>query len=70
MGSPVSRFPSRRPSVAYPADVLYAGEAPGLTRGMQQINVRIPDGAGSGPVAIQINVGGQSTQNGITVFLQ
>ena len=53
-----------------PADVLYAGEAPGLTRGMQQINVRIPDGAGSGPVAIQINVGGQSTQNGVTVFLQ
>ena len=40
-----------------PADVLYAGTAPGLVAGVNQVNVRIPTATPSGNARIAILVG-------------
>ena len=54
-----------------PATVLYAGEAPGFTTGLQQINVQIPANAPAGPaVPLQLTVGGVSTPVGVTLAIQ
>ena len=51
-----------------PVKVLYAGEAPGYTSGLQQINVQLPDNMPRGPrIDIQIFAGGISTQAGVTL---
>jgi len=53
------------------AQVVYAGEAPNFTRGLQQINILIPDNAPAGnAVPIQLVVGGVSTQSGVTVVIK
>jgi uncharacterized protein (TIGR03437 family) len=50
-----------------PAEVLYAGAAPGLVSGVMQLNVRVPPNAATGgavPVVIQVgnaNNAGQRT---------
>jgi uncharacterized protein (TIGR03437 family) len=48
----------------------YAGEAPGMVAGVMQLNVQIPVNAPSGPLSIQVSVGGNMSQNGITVTVQ
>jgi len=55
-----------------PAQVLYAGEAPGLVSGVLQVNVVIPSGAASGAaVPVVLSVGNASNaQQGITVAVQ
>lgn len=54
-----------------PATVLFAGEAPGTTPGLQQINVQIPANAPPGPaVTLQLTVGGASTPVGVTLAIQ
>lgn len=54
-----------------PATVLYAGEAPGWTHGLQQINVLIPANASKGPsVPLVLTVGGVTTQTGVTLGIQ
>ena len=54
-----------------PAIVAYAGDAPGETSGLQQINIQIPAIAPAGPkVPITLAVDGVSTQTGITVAIQ
>jgi uncharacterized protein (TIGR03437 family) len=40
-----------------PADVLYAGIAPGLVEGANQINIRLPNGIGTGPLRIVLQAG-------------
>jgi uncharacterized protein (TIGR03437 family) len=40
-----------------PADVLYAGVAPGLVEGANQINLRLPDGIGPGALHIVLQAG-------------
>ena len=51
-----------------PAEVTYAGLAPGYTAGLQQINIRIPDGCPTGAaVPIRLQIGGHSTQPGTTI---
>ncbi|MCU1237909.1 MAG: Cadherin-like beta sandwich domain protein [Candidatus Solibacter sp.] len=53
------------------ATVLYAGEAPGYTPGLQQINVLIPPDAPTGPsVLLRLVVGGINTQDGVTLAIQ
>jgi uncharacterized protein (TIGR03437 family) len=54
----------------YPALWTYAGEAPGLAAGLMQLNVQIPLNAASGPLSIQVYVGSNSSQNGVTVSVQ
>lgn len=55
-----------------PATVVYAGEAPGYTSGLQQINILIPSNVPSGAAApLLLNVGGvSSTQTGVTLAIQ
>jgi uncharacterized protein (TIGR03437 family) len=48
----------------------YIGEAPGMVAGVMQLNVQIPAGVPSGPLSIQVSVGGNMSQNGITVSVQ
>jgi uncharacterized protein (TIGR03437 family) len=44
-----------------PAQVLYAGIAPGLVQGANQINIQLPDGITSGPVTIVLTAGDASS---------
>jgi uncharacterized protein (TIGR03437 family) len=54
-----------------PAQVLYAGAAPGLVAGVVQINVQIPATvAGSNSVAVTLAVGKQTSQQSVTVAVQ
>jgi uncharacterized protein (TIGR03437 family) len=51
-----------------PAEVTFAGLAPGYTRGLQQINIRIPDDCPIGAaVPIRLQLGQYSTQPGTTI---
>jgi uncharacterized protein (TIGR03437 family) len=53
-----------------PALYVYAGEAPGLVAGMMQLNVQIPANAPSGDLPILVSIGGNTSQNGVTVSVQ
>ena len=53
-----------------PATWTYAGEAPGMVAGVMQLNVQIPAYAPSGPLSIQVSIGGTMSQSGITVSVQ
>ena len=53
-----------------PALYVYAGEAPGLVAGMMQLNVQIPASGASGELPILVSVGGNTSQNGVTVSVQ
>jgi uncharacterized protein (TIGR03437 family) len=48
----------------------YAGEAPGMVAGTMQLNVQIPSSAPSGNLSIAVSIGGNPTQNGVTVSVQ
>lgn len=55
-----------------PVSVLYAGEVPGLTSGLQQINVQVPSTLPAGaavPITLFVN-SSIATQSGTTVALQ
>jgi uncharacterized protein (TIGR03437 family) len=54
-----------------PSEVTFAGLAPGYTPGLQQINIRIPDGCPTGAaVPIRLQLGGHSTQLGTTIAVE
>jgi uncharacterized protein (TIGR03437 family) len=53
-----------------PVNYTYAGEAPGMVAGVMQLNVQIPVNAPSGALSIQVSIGGNMSQNGITVSVQ
>ena len=49
----------------------YAGGAPGLVAGLMQINVQIPSGIQTGnAVPVVVQVGGASSQPGVTIAVQ
>jgi uncharacterized protein (TIGR03437 family) len=48
------------------ADLLYAGAAPFLPAGVLQVNVRIPDDAPTGDIAITVSIGGVPTSQQVT----
>ena len=52
------------------AIVAYAGGAQGLYAGVSQINLVVPSGAASGSDALTINVGGTTSQAGVTVAVK
>ena len=52
-----------------PAQVLYAGPAPGLVSGIFQINVTLPSGTPSGNVPVTVQVGTAGSQT-VTVAVQ
>ena len=53
-----------------PALLKYAGEAPGMVAGVMQLNVQIPADAPSGPLSLQVKIGDNISQTGITVAVQ
>ncbi len=53
-----------------PALWTYAGEAPGMAAGLMQLNVQIPANAPSGPLSIQVYIGSNISQNGVTVSVR
>jgi uncharacterized protein (TIGR03437 family) len=53
-----------------PAEVLYAGSAPGLVQGIIQINARVPETASSGVVTVMFKVGKYSSPNTVTVAVR
>jgi uncharacterized protein (TIGR03437 family) len=53
------------------ATVLYSGEAPTETSGLQQINIQLPAGVPPGAnVPVTLTVNGSPTQAGVTVAIQ
>jgi uncharacterized protein (TIGR03437 family) len=50
-----------------PASVAFYGEAPGLVSGVMQLNVQIPANVPPGNLPISVSVGGNSSQNGVTI---
>jgi uncharacterized protein (TIGR03437 family) len=52
------------------ADVIYAGNAPGLVPGVAQINVRIPASAVSGANVIRVTSSGATSSGNVTVFVR
>ena len=55
---------------AHPAEILYAGAAPGLT-GVAQVNVRLPDDLpiqGTERVSVVLKVGSASSRQGVTFW--
>jgi uncharacterized protein (TIGR03437 family) len=53
-----------------PADVLYAGAAPGFVQGLIQINVRVPAAASSGQDQMVLQVGSYSSPNTASIIVQ
>jgi uncharacterized protein (TIGR03437 family) len=54
-----------------PADILYAGPAPGVIAGVSQVNLRVPAGANSSLTApISVVIGGVPTQTGVTLSVR
>jgi uncharacterized protein (TIGR03437 family) len=54
-----------------PAEVLYAGAAPGMVQGVIQINARVPSTASSGPtITVMFKVGDYSSPNTVTLSVR
>jgi uncharacterized protein (TIGR03437 family) len=53
-----------------PAQVQFAGEAPGDVAGVLQVNALVPSSAGSGAVPIMVRVGNAISQTGVTVWVR
>jgi uncharacterized protein (TIGR03437 family) len=54
-----------------PAEVLYAGAAPGLVSGALQVNARVPAGVTPGPlVPVVLKIGDAGSQTGVTLAVQ
>jgi len=53
-----------------PADVLYAGAAPGMVQGIIQLNVRVPAAASTGQVPVVLQVGTYAGPNTVFVVLK
>jgi uncharacterized protein (TIGR03437 family) len=49
---------------------LYAGGAPGLVVGVWQLNVEVPLDIAAGVVAVSVQVGGETSPEGVTVAVQ
>jgi len=52
------------------ANWTFAGEAPGFVSGVMQLNVVVPTGIPGGDQPIQVTVGGNQSQTGLTVSLR
>jgi uncharacterized protein (TIGR03437 family) len=51
-----------------PAAVLYAGIAPGLVQGANQINIQLPDNIATGPLSIILTAGDSSSKPFVVTF--
>ena len=72
-GSSLLRYPTASVVVrigGVTADVLYSGSAPGMVAGALQINARIPQSVGTGAIPVEVQIGGVTSQSGVTVAVQ
>ncbi|MBS1855757.1 MAG: hypothetical protein JST11_10355 [Acidobacteria bacterium] len=53
-----------------PANYTFAGEAPGFVSGVMQLNVVVPPGVASGAQPVIVSIGGNQSQNTVTVSIQ
>ncbi len=53
-----------------PAEITFAGAAPGSVAGLVQVNVVIPAGVPSGDIAIALSFGSLTSQSGVTVAVK
>ncbi|MFB3828676.1 MAG: BACON domain-containing protein [Bryobacteraceae bacterium] len=53
-----------------PANVQYAGAAPGMVAGVMQVNVEVPLAAGTGAQPVVVRVGDASSADGVTVVVK
>jgi uncharacterized protein (TIGR03437 family) len=53
-----------------PAILMFAGEAPYTVAGVLQVNAAVPAAAASGADSLVVKVGNQSSQSGVTVWVQ
>ena len=53
-----------------PAEVTYAGAAPGLAAGLVQINVKVPNVAADQTAAVILSAGGLVTPPGVTIAIR
>jgi uncharacterized protein (TIGR03437 family) len=52
------------------ANFTFAGEAPGIVSGVMQLNVQIPATVASGDAPIVVSIGGNRSQDGVTVSVK
>ncbi len=52
------------------AGIQYAGGAPGLVAGVMQINAVVPSGLTAGAVPVVLQVGTNSSPNGVTIYVE
>jgi uncharacterized protein (TIGR03437 family) len=52
------------------AELIYAGNAPGIVEGVIQVNARVPQSAGSGSQAVRFSVGGIQSPAGVVLWVQ
>jgi uncharacterized protein (TIGR03437 family) len=57
-------------NVRYPANFLYAGEAPGFVAGVMQVDAVLPANVPSGTLQVVVGVGSNTSQSGVTVTVQ
>jgi uncharacterized protein (TIGR03437 family) len=70
-GKAVTKLPVTASIAGVPADVVYAGAAPGLVAGVTQINVRIPSGARPNLAApVLLSIGSATTPAGPTLSIR
>jgi len=53
-----------------PAEVVYAGNAPGLVPGVAQVNVRLPSGVVSGLNTVTVSSGAITSGGNVTIFVR
>ena len=71
----LTNFPKPRAPITVtiggrPADVLYAGAAPGLVAGVTQINAKVPEDAATGNPEVIVTAGTARSQSGLTVAVR
>ena len=53
-----------------PAEVVYAGAAPGLVAGLMQVNVKVPATLPPGAAAVVLKVGNSVSREGVTIAVR
>jgi uncharacterized protein (TIGR03437 family) len=71
--APLTPGPLLQPSVTIggqPANWTFAGEAPGFVSGVMQLNVVVPTNIAAGDQPIMVTLGGNPSQQGVTVSVK
>jgi uncharacterized protein (TIGR03437 family) len=67
---PLPRLPVIATLDGQPAEVVFAGAAPGVVSGVMQVSLRAAPGVRGGQVPVVVTVGGVPTQSGVTLSVR